>query len=249
MSSCFDGCGTVFKLTPQSDGSWKESILYSFCSENGCSDGETPSFGALIFDSAGNLYGTTASGGNQCEFGGCGVVFQLTQHADGSWRESALYAFCSLSHCEDGAVPRGSVIFDRAGNLYGTAELGGSGANSGVVFKLTPNPDGSWKEKVLHKFNAGDGLHPQAGLIFDQPGNLYGTTTFGGGPVVVGVVFRLAPNSNGGWRETMLHVFRNHGPGAVPSASLTFDPAGNLYGTTSGSANNNTFGSVFEITP
>ena len=122
----------------------------------------------------------------------------------------------------------------------------------GNVFELTPNADGSWKEKVLHQFTGGrDGANSYSGVIFDAAGNLYGTTHAGGdlsdcGGKGCGVVFKLTPKPSGGWGETVLHAF--HGtPGASPYAGLIFDAAGNLYGTTSGEGRN--FGSVFEITP
>jgi uncharacterized repeat protein (TIGR03803 family) len=248
------GGGTVFKLAPNADGSWRESVLYSFCLN--CSDASGP-FAGLIFDQAGNLYGTTSGGGalNQ------GAVFKLAPNADGSWRESVLYSFCSLTNCADGRGPQASLIFDQAGNLYSTTLSGGGPHNLGTVFKLTPNADGSWRESVLHSFcsrtNCGDGELPYvASLIFDQAGNLYGTTSEGGDLSCnnpgygCGVVFKLVPNSNGGWKETVLHTFFDH-PGVYPLTGVIFDPAGNLYGTTLGDGRENrgTFGSVFEITP
>jgi uncharacterized repeat protein (TIGR03803 family) len=243
-SGCDDGCGTVFKLTAKSDGTWTESVLHSFCSLDGCRDGATPDLGSLIFDQAGNLYGTTEYGGNVRQ---SGVVFELMPNADGSWKETVLHGFCSRSSCGDGGFPLAGLIFDGAGNLYGTALLGGA-AGFGAVFQLTPKPDGSWKEKVLHSFRVrpGDGYAPYASLMFDHGGNLYGTT-FGGGAVGAGVVFKLMPNSNGGWHETVLHSFYDR-PSTTPYAGVIFDGAGNLYGTTLGDSNT-TFGSVFEITP
>jgi uncharacterized repeat protein (TIGR03803 family) len=240
QSACSNGCGTVFKLAPNQNGSWTESVLYSFM---GQADGAVP-FASLIFDQTGNLYGTTEYGGNlsACGGAGCGVVFQLVPNADGRWTETVLHRFCSGT-CGDGANPLDSLILDRTGKLYGTAEFGGVGGG-GVVFQLTPNANGSWREKVLHSFGGRDGYAPIASLTFDHAGNLYGTT-FEGGVLGLGVVFKLAPNSNGGWHETVLHAFYDH-PGALPYAGVIFDGAGNLYGTDSG---NTTFGSVFEVTP
>ncbi len=236
------GQGTVFKLTPHSDGSWTQSVLHEFTGE----DGFQPL--GVIFDTAGNLYGSAQFGG----VGGSGTVFKLTPHSDGSWTESVLYRFTGM----DGSQPN-SVILDAAGNLYGTTAFGPNfsqcnGNGCGLAFQLTPNADGSWKEKVLHHFTGGpDGGQPGAGMIFDQMGNLYGTTTSGGklncSPIGCGVVFKLATNSKGGWNEIVLHTFADH-PGANPTAGLIFDPAGNLYGTTEGDLST-TFGSVFEITP
>jgi len=244
------GHGVVFQLTPNADGSWKQTVLHAFHGK----DGALPVAG-LIFDQAGNLYGTTESGGAN----DAGTVFKLMPKADGSWTESVLHSFCSRTNCDDGAAPVSALIFDQAGNLYGTTPYGGKlrncgGTTCGVVFRLTPNADGSWKENVLHNFTDGkDGFYPYAGLIFDQSGNLYGTTAWGGNfnycsTDGCGVVFKLAPNSQGGWTETVLHAF--NGPaGAFPYTGVIFDQAGNLYGTTQGVINSSTFASVFEITP
>ena len=227
------GGGTVFNLTPNADGRWRESVLYNFCSLTNCGDGESP-LASLIFDQAGNLYGTTWLGGAQGE----GTVFRLAPNADGSWTESVLHNFCSFELCSDGSEPFASLIFDQAGNLYGTTFSGGAHDEAGTVFKLAPNADGSWTESVLYNFcsrtNCGDGELPSAGLIFDQAGNLY-STTYAGGAHVEGTVFKLTPNADGSWRESVLHRFcsrTNCGDGAVPHASLIFDQAGNLYGTT-----------------
>jgi uncharacterized repeat protein (TIGR03803 family) len=226
------GSGTVFQLVPNADGSWRESVLYSFCPTN-CGDGADPN--GLVFDLAGNLYGTTSSGGGALAGG---TVFKLAPNADGSWRESVLYSFCSRTNCSDGDFPDASLIFDQAGNLYGTTFDGGAHGSGGTVFQLVPNADGSWRESVLHSFcsltNCGDGDEPFAGLVFDLAGNLYGTTLIGGA-LNQGTVFKLAPNADGSWRESVLHSFcsrTNCGDGAVPYAGLVFDLAGNLYGTT-----------------
>ena len=248
--SCYvfaPGCGTIFDLTPNLDGTWTENVLYSF---KGVTDGSYPDHGSLLFDAAGNLYGATAAGGKgSCGvFGpGCGTIFELIPNSDGTWKEQVLHRF---SGGKDGATPEPTLIFDQSGNLYGTTLLGGA-HGVGNVFEVTPNADGSWKEKVLHQFKGGD-WGPWAGVIFDRAGNLYGTTLTGGnlsvcGDQGCGVVFKLAPNSNGGWTETVLHTFMDH-PGALPNALLIFDASGNLYGTTAGDSSK-TYGSVFEITP
>jgi uncharacterized repeat protein (TIGR03803 family) len=240
--------GTVFKLTPDSDGKWSESVLYSFCSITNCDDGRLP-YAGLILDQAGNLYGTTVEGGRDGE---AGTVFRLTPKRDGTWTESVLYRFCSRSNCSDGFGPYADLIFDQAGNLYGTTWEGGLNG-AGTVFKLTPNGHVGWTGSVLHNFcsrtNCSDGSTTFASLTFDGAGNLYGATYYGGNPPAAGygVVFKLTPSSNGGWKETVLHSFFDH-PGAHPLAGLIFDLAGNLYGTTSGDQRT-TYGSVFEITP
>jgi uncharacterized repeat protein (TIGR03803 family) len=254
------GGGIVFKLAPNPDGSWTESILHMFGSQSRV-DGLVPS-ARLVFDSAGNLYGTTSQGGDPCNnpAAGCGVVFKVAPNPDGTWTETVLYRFSGGS---DGASPWGAVIFDAAGNLYGTTVSGGTNNSCalwewkgcGVVFKLAPSPDGIWTELVLHSFTGGaDGCSPQAGLIFDSAGNLYGTTAWGGdvtrcsgpngGVFGGGVVFKLAPTLSG-WSETVLHTFV--GCGSNPQAPLLLDPEGHLYGTTLLGFRN--YGLVFEITP
>jgi uncharacterized repeat protein (TIGR03803 family) len=244
--------GIVFKLKPNSDGSWSESVLHSFCSLTNCSDGAVPIRAGLIFDTAGNLYGTTFSGGvaGQCNGNGCGVVFELTPNSGVSWTESTLYSFCPVGVCPDGENPD-SLIFGPTGNLYGMTLGGGvCDVGCGTVFELTPNRDGSWKEKVLHAFEGPDGAVPLGGVIFDAAGSLYGTTEMGSYSdhcdPGCGLVFKLTPNSKGRWSETVLHRFAGR-PAANPTAGLVFDVAGNLYGTASGSGAN--FGTVFEITP
>lgn len=245
------GWGTVFKLTPNLDGSWAESVLYSFCPVTNCGDGVDPQ-ADLVFDETGNLYSTTILAG---VYGG-GAVFMLTPNPDGSWSESLLYSFCSLSNCSDGADPYGSVISDKAGNLYGTTAGGGRTSctdGCGVVFKLTHHSGGRWTEKVLHQFAGGkDGSGPGAGLIFDGAGNLFGTT-FYGGDKNFGTVFELTLNKDGNWMEKVLYQFTGGKDGGAPDAGLTFDQAGNIYGTTAWGGNlNNCYdgcGVVFKLTP
>jgi uncharacterized repeat protein (TIGR03803 family) len=245
--------GTVFELTPNSDGSWSESVLYSFCPLGTCTNGMSVVAG-LVMDAAGNLYGTTETGGNilkQCFPEGCGMVFQLTKNPDGSWTESALHTFTGA---EDGANPMSGLLFDQAGSLYGTTTFGGAN-DLGTVYKLMQNLDGSWTEKVLYAFRLvdNDGNIPDAGVIFDGAGSLYGTTWAGGhlsdcSGLGCGVVFKLTPNPKGGWSEHILHRFLDR-PGAKPKGRLIFDAAGNLFGTTEGDSNGATLGSVFEIMP
>jgi uncharacterized repeat protein (TIGR03803 family) len=246
------GCGTVFELVP-SNGKWTEKVLHSFCTMSGCPDGWFP-WAGLIADSAGDLYGTTYYGGN-CEPPGCGTVFELIPH-NGKWTEKVLYKFCSTSSCPEGRFPRGRVILDTAGNLYGTTNQGGA-HGVGAVFELVSH-NGKWTEKELHIFNddGKDGQLPYAGLIRDNAGNLYGTTGAGGtrmcasNTITCGTVFELTPG-NGKWTEKVLHRF-NDKDGAGPEDSLIMDASGNLYGTTeSGGANSCSLGcgTVFELIP
>ena len=155
----------------------------------------------VIFDAAGNLYSTTSAGGaGNCNYG-CGVVFKLTPAASGPWNESVLYSFLSNG---DGVFPLSGLTFDAAGNLYGTTSGGGTGSNifcsegCGTVFKLTPSAS-TWNETVLYNFQGptADGAAPNAGIIFDAAGNIYGTTSVGGinGESYLngGTVFKLTP--------------------------------------------------------
>jgi uncharacterized repeat protein (TIGR03803 family) len=254
------GCGTVFMLTPGTNGAWTEKVLHSFADNNG-TDG-CYAFASLIFDAAGNLYGTTMA----CGAYGGGTVFQLSPGAGGTWTETILYTFCSASACADGEGPFAGLIFDAAGNLYGTTSSGGAysyGGEGGTVFKLTALANGTWTEAVLHSFadDGKDGHNPTASVAFDTSGNLYGTTQMGGPNCAIqsagcGTVFQLAPGVGGTWTETLLHSFADSGrDGRNPFASLIFDAAGNLYGTTdSGGADaagcsGYGCGIVFQLTP
>jgi uncharacterized repeat protein (TIGR03803 family) len=208
------GYGSVFKLAP--DG--KLTVLYAFANGD---DGGYPQ-GGLIRDNAGNLYGTTVSGGTAQE----GVVFEIAP--DGS--ETMLYSFQAGN---DGAGPAASLIQDKQGNFYGTTFRGGGTAFSGTVFKLAP--DGT--ETVLYAFSGGsDGGYPDSSLLMDKAGNLYGTALAGGVPGAgctlfasgtCGVVFKLAPNGT----ETVLHAFTDGSDGAYPYSGVIADKKGNLYGT------------------
>ena len=228
-------CGSVYELSPRTDGGWTKKVLHDFTCRP---DGHDP-VANLIFDQAGNLYGTTIIGGQH----GTGTVFELSKNSDGSWTEKRLHNFIGR---HGGFGLYAGLIFDGAGNLYGTTR-GGGDHDDGVVFKLTPKADGSWKETVLHAFTGVDGEASQAGIVFDGAGNLYGTTVYGGADGD-GTVFKLTPNSSGGWRETVLHSFTFGKDGAQPYGDLIFDQAGNLYGTAVyGGAYG--WGVVFELTP
>ncbi len=235
-----NGFGVVFKLTPNSNGTWTESVLYPF---TGGSDGHFPE-ASLIFDSTGNLYGTTAAGG---DFGacpsGCGVVFKLSPNSDGTWTESVIHSFNS----GDGNTPTAGLIFDSAGNLYGTTNAGGV-VGFGVVFKLKPDSDGTWTERILHSFANHPAAFPFASLIFDAAGNLYGTTV-NSSPVDGGTVFKMTPNLNGSWAFSVLHLFHGN-PALHQFGGLVRDKSGNLYGTTADcGSGTGSQGVVYEVTP
>jgi uncharacterized repeat protein (TIGR03803 family) len=248
--------GTAFELSPGS-GAWKEKVLHNFGSGT---DGAYP-YSGLAVDSSGNLYGTTLQGGTNSS----GTVFELMPNADGAWSEKVLHDFDLFSEGGDGAYPYGGLILDASGNLYGTLSAG-AGHGEGAVFELTPNRDGSWTEILLYSFmqNGVDGNYPTGSLTFDRQGRLYGTTLLGGtyyncygNEYGCGTVFELAPQAGGAWTETVLHDFDNNGSdGNEPRSNLTFDAAGNLYGTDAwGGSQPNCFGNgfgcgtVFELSP
>jgi uncharacterized repeat protein (TIGR03803 family) len=222
-------------------------VIYAF-GVSGSGDGSAPS-GGVVFDSVGNLYGTTMSGGNFSR----GTVFELSPASGGNWTESVLYSFGGQA---DGWNPEGILVLDGAGNLYGTTFGGGDftscGNGCGVVFELSPSATG-WTETVLHSFIFSDGQNPTPNLLFEASGNLYGTTYWGGnnseichsgGQRGCGVVFKLTPTASGPWTSATVFTFDST-DGASP-ASLAFDAAGNLYGTTlEGGAGNG--GNVFRL--
>jgi uncharacterized repeat protein (TIGR03803 family) len=222
------GSGTVFELSPGSGGTWTEKVVYAFSGSS--SDGALP-FAGLIFDGKGNLYGTTVLGGPAF----AGTVFELTPGSGGTWTEKILYGFAGT----DGSEPYSALIFDGTGNLYGTTLAGGA-YGSGTVFELVAGSNGTWTEKVLHSFTGGnDGANPNGSLVLDSKGSLYGTTT-SAGPRDYGAVFELTPGSNGTWSEKVIYALPGAG-GGLPFDGLTFDSAGNLYGTSETT--------VFELTP
>jgi len=203
-------------------------VLYSF---QGGVDG-SPYSGALVMDGAGNLYGTTYYGGTGSCNSGCGTVFELVRPANGgSWTKSTLYSFQGGT---DGAIPN-EVIFDKFGNLYGTASAGGNppvcgGTGCGTVFELS-SESGVWTETTLYIFHGGthDGRDPN-GPTMDSSGNLYGTTLFGGIDDE-GTVYELYP-SNGAWSEKVLHMFSDDcSTGCVPRSALAINGNGDLVGT------------------
>ncbi|MGA8795825.1 MAG: choice-of-anchor tandem repeat GloVer-containing protein [Candidatus Cybelea sp.] len=216
---------TVFPVP----GRWRETSLHSF----NYADGAYNLYAGLVFDAAGNLYGTTQSGGNYgCNIlESCGVVFELTPAAKGRWKEKVLHSFFSSDSL--GFFPRAGLIVDANGNLYGSTSSGGTycsgSVGCGVVFELSPK-NGEWTEKVLYAFRGvTDGSGPEGTLTFDAAGNLYGTTV-GGGDKDDGTIFELFPQSNTLWSKRTLHSFtRDEGDG--PESKLVFDNAGNLYGT------------------
>jgi uncharacterized repeat protein (TIGR03803 family) len=254
---CERGCGTVFKLTPGTNGEWTETIVHRF--QYTREDGGYPN-GGVVIDAAGNLYGTTELGGSHSG----GTAFEMS-FVDGAWTENIVYNFCSSANCRDGNLPSAGLIFDAAGNLYGTTESGGASAGCGgepcgTVFELSPSAGNSWTHSVLYSFcpdgNCANGALPgQYQLAFDTLGNLYGTTSAGGflgancSVDGCGTVFELTPSASGIWSESVLYKFPPNGLHGLEGLSgVALDSNGNLYGTTDGGGENSV-GTVFEVTP
>jgi len=238
----FQGTGGVFELSPQSNGTWKESLIYNFTRSNG--DGLSP-HGGVVLDSKGNVYGTTSSGGAS----NYGTVFELSPNGSGGFTETIIYNFVDQG---SGESPFAPLLIDAKGNLFGTTSSGGPVNDNGVIFELSQS-GGQWSETVLYGFGAlPDGVHP-SGVVFDAKGNLYGTTANGGAGCNspgCGIVFELTPQSGGTWKETILYNFESSSDGSVSMAGLLVDSAtGHLYGTTQYGGGRYGNGTVFEIQP
>src|SRR5260370_14580336 len=207
-----------------------QQMIYSFAAD--WLRGSNP-MGGLIRDGAGNLYGTTRDGGASSK----GTVFKLSLQG-GVWKETVLYSFKGYNY-KDGSAPVAPLIFDKAGNLYGTTNTGGT-ADRGTAFQLSPDGNGGWTETVLHSFYGAIGTYPAAGLVIDATGSLYGTTLAGGNSSCVlnngsgcGTVFRLKKNLTGKWNVKVLPSFSGQPDGAGPTAAgLAVSSAGSLYGIT-----------------
>lgn len=230
-AACFrvPGCGVVFKMTPPQGGQTTaaETVLYTF---DGGADGSAP-YAGLVMDALGALYGATSQGG----VNGYGVVFKLTPPpaGTGTWSHTTLFSF---SGGIDGGTPLGTLAFDKAGALYGTAQTGGA-YGKGVVFRLTP-PKGNetaWHQTVLHQFRGmADGGGPVVGVTIDDAGVLYGSTPLFG-KHGFGVAISLTPPKSGGsrWTKSVLHSFTNGPDGSYPQSAFILDKAGGLIGATS----------------
>jgi len=235
--------GTAYALAPPAHApasaiySWNETIIHSFSG----SDGVLP-YDSLILDQRGNPYGVTEQGGAH----NGGVVYQLVQ-SGGAWTQNVLYNFCQPAPaCPDGGGPVAALIFDSVSDLYGTT-AGGGASTDGVVYQLS-NSGSGWTEQVLHSFNRYiDGSEPAGSLIFDQMGNLYGTTS-SSGPNGGGTVFELMP-SNNGWHLSLLYALTGtFGASTGPYGGLLFDRSGNLWGTTNAEGTYG-YGNIFKLAP
>jgi len=243
-----DNNGVVFKLQPRPSAcatvscSWRETVLFAFPA-NG-SGGTGPNLGDVVFDAAGDMYGTTLVGGAD----GDGVVWELTP--PGTWgTEIVLDSFTNAGGNSEGHYPDDGVILDSSGNLFGATSRGGA-SNDGLVYELVKASN--FRETVLYDFaGGGNGSFPDGGLVFDASGNLYGTTA-GAGSGGGGTVFELSPP--GVWNViSTLYSFSGGGscarePGPGSQASLTIDGAGSLYGTTCADGAHR-FGNVFKLSP
>jgi hypothetical protein len=242
----------TLSLASAASAEWKEKVLYSF---QGLPDGSLP-VGAVVFDTAGNLYGATTEGGSSscASVAQCGTVYQLAPPVKQGdpWTETVLHVFKGNTS-NDGASPAGGLVIDAAGNLYGTTAYGGTGncvvlgilMGCGTVFEMSPPKwkGGQWTENVLYSFaTPKQGFLPQGDLVFDSVGNLYGATQFGGGYGTTcnpfykycGAVFELSPPKikGGKWTEKTLYGFKGGTDGANPNGGLVLDSKGNVYGTT-----------------
>lgn len=250
------GCGVVFKLTPTQNG-WQESAIYEF--QQGVNLGVIP-VGGVIFDTAGNLYGTTWAPGSQGDFifdrvhsnlsgntfwgctqPGCGgTVYKLTPTQNG-WQETDVYAFTGAA---DGSSSMANLWLDSAGNLYGTTPYGGSGScqyGCGTVFKVNPS---TGAETVLHSFSGSDGGYPMGALTVDSSGSFYSTTNIGG-TSHKGTVFELA-KSGQQWQESVLYNFTGGSDGSSPFSGVIFDSNGNLYGAAA-EGGTNSVGTLYSL--
>jgi uncharacterized repeat protein (TIGR03803 family) len=216
--------GIVFELSPSGSG-WTEQVISAV----------SPTyFGGLTLDVPGNIFGGAARGAK---------VGELRPNGRGGWNPTLIHTFTGTPN--DGSDAQGTVVFDRAGNLYGTTSVGGT-ENYGTVYKLSPEKNGKWTEKILYSFNGGtDGRTPAAGVVLDAAGNIYGVTE-GGGQYGLGTVFALAaPVDSGSYKEKILWSF-NGTDGQEPYYPMILD-GGKLYGTVPfGGASG--WGAVFEVT-
>ena len=222
-TGCFNGCGTVFELSPDGRGGWTEQVIHRFAST---ADGQFPT-GAVTFGTDGNLFGTTTNGGTA----NSGVLYQLQYSTSTqNWTESIIHNF--VGGTNDGSFPTYVILIsDKKGNLYGTTDGGGS-HGFGTVFEMRKSGGNAWKSKILYSFNATDthdANQPHAGVIMDTTGNLYGTT-FQGGAATYGTVYKLS-KAKGKWSETVLYSFTCETDGCLPQAGLALF-SGSLYGTT-----------------
>jgi len=221
--------GTVFTLAQGSNG-WKLTVIHRF----GRNDKTGGPMAGVIRDAAGNLYGAE------------GCAFELSPSLVG-WKETILHCFPAFRG--DGAGVYAGLVRDSSGNLYGTTEQGGTskncGGGCGTAYKLHPLSSGRWQETILHDFGLGNDVsYPDGPLVMDAAGNLYGAT----GGYNAGTIYELSPQSDGHWKETILHRFHAGSGGNYPG-SIVMDAKGNLYGGTGYGGGQCYCGVIYELSP
>jgi len=231
-----NGLGTIYKISKEHRGTWTFRVIHTF---TGGADGGSGSAGRMILYH-GHLYGAATTGGIY----GSGVVFELMPRGIGEWHFRTIYSFRGQP---DGNFPYGALLFDHLGNIYGTTYYGGANG-IGAVYELSPRPLGEWDETVLYSFQSGtDGNSPISNLVFDNAGNLYGTTSEGG--LGSGTIFKLSPTGGGSqWIETVVHPFQGPPDGAFPYNGMVVDRLGNFYGATVHGGENDD-GSIYNFMP
>lgn len=235
--------------TATANAAAKIDVLYSFCAQQGCADGDQP-YGGVTLDGAHHMIGTTGFGG---KYNG-GTVFALRRKADHSWKLHTLDNFCTGTppNCQSDQGPIVTLVEDTSGDIYGTAYFAGP-SGDGAVFELVAKAGGRHKLQYIHNFAGGDGIGPwelsyagqASGARYDGKSPLYGTT-IAGGSGQSGTVFSLTPGK-GGWNFQTLYNFSGGNDGALPRAGVIVDPAsGDLFGTTSyGGADSS--GTIFKL--
>jgi uncharacterized repeat protein (TIGR03803 family) len=234
------GYGMVFEMLKGANGQWTEKALFNF--GDVADDGAYAPLAGLVFDRAGNLFGTTLGGGGSADQ--YGTVFELSPTASGKWTFKIVHVFGGT----DGQQPRSPLTMDSAGDLYGTTSENGL-YGKGTVFKLTRGAGGVWTEETVYSFGAvsGDGGYSFEPVAIDSSGNIWGTSQQLGA-YGFGAIYEISPNSSGGWTETIVHSFAGGTDGAYPECGFIFDAAGNLYGTTT-YGGSSSHGIIFELSP
>ncbi|MGB9473436.1 MAG: choice-of-anchor tandem repeat GloVer-containing protein [Candidatus Udaeobacter sp.] len=232
--SCEGGCGVIYKLT-NIKGTWTQKVVHAF---TGGDDGSGPGSRVTV-DRAGNIYGMTPTGGAN----GLGTIYKIGPLSSGALTFKVIHAFTGGADGSSGSAGR---MILRDGHLYGAATTGGSNG-SGVIFQLTPKALGGWDFQTIYTFQGQpDGSFPYGALLFDDSGNIYGTTYYGGANGI-GAVYKLSPQAVGEWTEEVIYSFQQGTDGNSPISNLVFDKNGNLYGTTSEGGLGS--GAIFKLAP
>ena len=235
-----NGAGVVYKLSPKTGGGWTQTVLYSF-GTNGANDGNEP-LGTLVFDTSGNLYGTTFGGGANFD---SGTIFELSPSSGGVWTETVIHSFSFID--SNGSNPRNGLLIDASGNLYGTTSANTGG---GTAFELSPAGGGTWTLETLALLST----NAVGNQIFDSYGNIYGVCK--GNFESYGFVYELSPGAGGVWTPLLLYSFGQSGTdGTAPAAGVVLGPKGVLFGTTvtgglyNGIVSPAGFGTIYELIP